>query len=663
MVKRTYCDGDFCGYNSGDEKTIMNEYDAGTSMTASAASTMAQKVARDSRKGASKMKEDSQANERNQLAKLGIVPEAADSSDNTMLDNVLDEVGKSNAYRRAANERLLANYVIQHRSYAGAREDMKSELTMESTWSPALRHWWRRLGKNLGVGVSNKVKALLILSPKKNAIYAPGDRFDIKWACHGDIARVNVELHRDVAMGSRRKRSLVIASHRPMQCGMGVARGNVLWRVPKDYDRTNEERKRKNKMSISAMQQNADLDDDLELEERKKRHGAWRIVISAASGVEKNVVYAVSDVFHLFPTGSSGSKKNEIKRRRLGIEDDHNRLEHDNDHDNGNDNETAEDNFENEDFQIDQWEQQLLRRNINGAHVDNMRGRVMGVSNEDDLEKPGAMDEFYKEVNACSCCYKVYRTLDKRREKMREAARARRKVFKNNVVLEDIDYDGGVRGDDQIHGRGLKQEEIWAALGYGRVKNKNEDNEERVKRQKARVEKLSAVPKHRDLREIIKERKKQETRDFNKKLLQERKDSGLVEEYKKKPKLSNVKKIVQRIEQRANEIDKYTTQDKEKMFVGEQKGFVANIDRKARVEMKKLEQVQKELKEDQDAIDRGEYDVLGGKSWQEAVLDFQVEGAKNPYKVKIAVKEPMAKRVARTLDKVGGGGGGGGGLY
>jgi len=149
---------------------------------------------------------------------------------------------------------------------------MKSELTIESTWSKALRHWWKRLGKNLQVGVSNKVKALLITSPKKNSIYGPGDRFNISWACHGDIARVNIELHRDVNMGSRRKRSLVISSHRPMQCGMGVARGKMVWRVPKDYDRTNEEKKRRSKISISQLQQEGNID-DMDIDELKLKHG------------------------------------------------------------------------------------------------------------------------------------------------------------------------------------------------------------------------------------------------------------------------------------------------------------------------------------------------------------------------------------------------------
>ena len=134
------------------------------------------------------------------------------------------------------------------------------------------------------------------------------------------------------------------------------------------------------------------------------------------------------------------------------------------------------------------------------------------------------MADFYREINACSCCYKVYRTLDKRREKMRDAARMRRRVYKNKVELGSSVDDANIGygdSDDQVHGRGLKQEEIWTALGYGRAKGKNEPDADKAMKQKQSFEKLAAVPKRRDLREIIKEKKRQEKIEFNKKLMQQ----------------------------------------------------------------------------------------------------------------------------------------------
>ena len=90
--------------------------------------------------------------------------------------------------------------------------------------------------------------------------------------------------------------------------------------------------------------------------------------------MEKGVVYAVSDAFHLFPTSMKSTK---IRRRVI--------INNDNDNDNNNDNDDAE---EDDDIMVDRWKHQLMRRNINGAHIDNMLGRIMGVSNEDELEKP-----------------------------------------------------------------------------------------------------------------------------------------------------------------------------------------------------------------------------------------------------------------------------------
>ena len=82
IVKKTYCDGDFCGYNSGEEKIIMSEFDVGTSMTMGEASAVAIKIARDAREGTRKLNEEVQAREREQLARLGIVPDR---------DRVLDD--------------------------------------------------------------------------------------------------------------------------------------------------------------------------------------------------------------------------------------------------------------------------------------------------------------------------------------------------------------------------------------------------------------------------------------------------------------------------------------------------------------------------------------------------------------------------------------------
>ena len=93
---------------------------------------------------------------------------------------------------------------------------------------------------------------------------------------------------------------------------------------------------------------------ELDLDEMKKKYGTWRVVVEAASGVEKGVVFAVSDAFFIFPEGKDSVTK---RRGHYDGEDD-----------------DGDGEYDNEERQIDRWEQQLMRRNINGAHLDNMLG-------------------------------------------------------------------------------------------------------------------------------------------------------------------------------------------------------------------------------------------------------------------------------------------------
>ena len=104
-----------------------------------------------------------------------------------------------------------------------------------------------------------------------------------------------------------------------MSCGVGVSRSSILWRVPKDYDRTGEDTRMRRNRSLAQREspkkkrrRNNDddtfWDDEDEEEERRKeeetfqnKFGRWRIVVSAASGVEKDLVFAVSDEFYLAP--------------------------------------------------------------------------------------------------------------------------------------------------------------------------------------------------------------------------------------------------------------------------------------------------------------------------------------------------------------------------
>jgi len=60
-VKKKYCTGDFCGYDSGEEKLIMNEVNANgneNNRGANAAIRLARKAAKDAKAGARRMKED-----------------------------------------------------------------------------------------------------------------------------------------------------------------------------------------------------------------------------------------------------------------------------------------------------------------------------------------------------------------------------------------------------------------------------------------------------------------------------------------------------------------------------------------------------------------------------------------------------------------------------
>ena len=93
---------------------------------------------------------------------------------------------------------------------------------------------------------------------------------------------------------------------------------------------------------------------------------------------------------------------------------------------------------------------------MNSNYVDSMMGRVMGVTNEDDLVKPGAMGDFYRDIDVCSGCYKVYRQLDKRRHKMREAARKHKSIKGGGMNMDGLGMDG-VIGAGEEGGGGERQ--------------------------------------------------------------------------------------------------------------------------------------------------------------------------------------------------------------
>ena len=562
-TKKKYCVGDFCGYDSDEEKLVMNELNTGSGVNkgAAAAIRVAKKAARDARDGARRLREEKQSRERKNLAMLGLVidksgargdPTGEESDEDSDLEREL-EARRSDAMKKVNNlqgppKRNLAVYAMGYKSIAAAKEDQRSELTLEATWSPTLRHWWRRMG--MGVRSQSRTKALLLLNPKRNCFFSAGERLPIRWACHGDIQRVNVELHRDSvkAGGGGRRRSLVISSHRPMACGMGISRGSMLWRIPKDFDRTGEEKRKWKRRTLaqrssSGPEEHHDTfwDDEDEEDERRQEeesfhemYGRWRIVVLAASGVEKGVVFAVSDMFYIAQKSHECKISARKSQHMQQVEGD-----------------------ETEELQVNGWAQQLSRRSNNAAHIDNMMGRVMGVSDEDDLIKPGAIGDFYKDVDICADCYKVYRLLDKRRAKMRLAAQQHNRIHPRGMQGGN-GIDGtmgagseGALGAGKLHGRGLRQEEIWEALGYGRQKRRAEKDV--VQKQTANVEKLSQVPKHRDLRKIRKDEDRRRREEERRK----KRSMGVNEPQEERTdldeegnKLNGVSRVIKRIEKR-----------------------------------------------------------------------------------------------------------------
>ena len=101
----------------------------------------------------------------------------------------------------------------------------------------------------------------------------------------------------------------------------------------------------------------------------QNKFGRWRIVITASSGVEKDVVFAVSDEFYISPKSlASDSRVIEKKSAQAGI------LEQQQD---------AE-------IKTHEWAENLARRSNNSNYLDSMKGTVSGAFVED-LERPGGM--------------------------------------------------------------------------------------------------------------------------------------------------------------------------------------------------------------------------------------------------------------------------------
>ncbi|GMH62261.1 hypothetical protein TrLO_g1508 [Triparma laevis f. longispina] len=659
-LKKKLCCGDFCGYDSGDEKAIMTELNSsgGHSKGAAAAVKLARKAALNARDGARRLKEEKQFQERQDLARKGLVQVGGGGGGGGDYDDEEDEELEREVHAQriiqqktldaTKPDKNLALYTLGNKSVTAAREDMRSDLTLEATWSPALRHWWRRVGNNGSQDLA-KTKAMLITNPKRMCFFTAGDRIPIRWACHGDIQRVNVELHRDPTrgMGGKRVRSLVISSHRPMGVGVGVSRSSILWRVPKDYDRTGEDKRNRRNRTLAQREspkkkrrrnmvggEDTFWDDEDEEEERRKeeetfqnKFGRWRVVVSAASGVEKDLVFAVSDEFYLAPKSHDSKLAQRKNQQQSEVEGE-----------------------EEEELQIHAWSQRLSRRAMNSNYVDNMMGRVMGVANEDDLVKPGAMGDFYRDIDVCSGCYKVYRQLDKRRHKMREAARKHKSIKGGGGLgLGDEDMDGGdgVGGSPaKLHGRGLKQEEVWEALGYGRVDRKA--TQEVVRGQKEVVSKLSQVPVHRDLRLIKAKEQKEKEVEERRRLRAAGGDVPVeVEEDEDGNRLTGVKKLIKRIEKRSHRLAE-AEDDGEitKLLVGKDNGFVEKIDKNARMAKKRMKKMKKELVEEEEKLKNAqkEYSVFEGMNWDDAVSKFRGGRGKN-----IGAK---GKNVAKMATKI-----------
>ena len=366
-------------------------------------------------------------------------------------------------------------------------------------------------------------------------------------------------------------------------------------------------------------------------------------MVTASSGVEKNIVFAVSDEFYI--TSKGHATDNRVAKLRRAQE--HIQAQQ-----------------EDEELRVQQWAAQLSRRSDNSSYIDNMMGTLSGALAED-MEKPGGMSDFYKDCDVCPQCYNVYRNLDKRRNKMRDAAK-HHKAIKPQAASGSLTDDGvmnagvnTVLGSSQVHGRGLQQEEIWEALGYGRVERKAPTQV--VQKQKRSNDKLNTVPAWRDMRVI----KKKEDSDMMRK---KRKQAGAMqvrrtnthttlrtsgrERFRTRSltlislvqggeaavtaldengeKLSGVKRLIHRIEKRASKLSSTTEPEKKEMYIGKEAGFVSNIGRHAERERKEMKKMKKELREiekqeEEEGKKLGDLDVLGGLEWDDAVKQFRGE--------------------------------------
>ena len=216
---------------------------------------------------------------------------------------------------------------------------------------------------------------------------------------------------------------------------------------------------------------------------------------------------------------------------------------------------------------------------MNQSHIDNLLGSTMGVS-DDSIKNTGVLQNFYRDAAICADCYKVYRNLDKRRSKIRQAARSKKRIHPKNVV-GDVAADVKLSG--QLHGRDLKEEEVWEALGYGRVERTADA--EVVKKQRTHTKEMSKVPKWRDLREIKANKMKELER------LEKRKQiaMGLDTDTMKGPpvdeslvdqegnKLTGVKRLIKRIEKRAK-----LNENQDALVGKSDMKFVENIGKKVR---------------------------------------------------------------------------------
>ena len=123
----------------------------------------------------------------------------------------------------------------------------------------------------------------------------------------------------------------------------------------------------------------------------------------------------------------------------------------------------------------------------------------------------------------------------------------------------------------QLHGRNLKQEEVWEALGYGRV-GRNA-TQEVVKKQKDFVEKLSQVPTHRDLRLIKEKKKREEALKERRKTKSMGHEAPRVEEDEDGNKLTGVKRLVKRIEKRTGRLSEGADdRERAELLVGKDNG-------------------------------------------------------------------------------------------